>query len=244
MEPDRLYYFSGSANKYPGKGVNERVLNPNKYIELSRIPNWRKMLSNFWVAPFEINGVRWNTVEHMYQGYKINTANPQLAFLFSLNSGSPISKGDGDMARKNRKIAILTPEQSRQWENMKDDVLYAALYAKFSQNPNLKRLLFLTQDAELWHGAPRIPKSRQYLLEKVRAQLFAEENKVTTLSFEDAVSKLRNGDIIRFSIDLIFQPLAGINTPNVMITLIGKDNSIYIARARYDQATNQILPPI
>lgn len=139
MNPDRLYFFSRSADKYPGKGVNEYVSNPNKYLELSQIPNWRQMLSNFWIAPFTIDGVSFNTVEHMFQGYKINIANPQLGFMFSLNSGSDLSKGPGEAAQKNRKAAILSPEQLRQWENMKDQVMYVALYSNFSQHPDLKK---------------------------------------------------------------------------------------------------------
>ena len=63
MNPDRLYYFSRSADRPPGQGVNERVSNPSKYTELAQVKNWRHILSNFWVAPFEVNGVQWNTVE-------------------------------------------------------------------------------------------------------------------------------------------------------------------------------------
>ena len=95
---DRLYYFSRSKNTVPGKGVNEIVHDPSKYNELSQIRNWRQMLSNFWVSEFQVNGIRWNTVEHMFQGYKINLANTELGFQFSLNSNSSLSQGSGDMA--------------------------------------------------------------------------------------------------------------------------------------------------
>lgn len=142
MSSDRLYFFSRSADKYPGTGANEYVTDRNKYIELSKIPNWRQMLSNFWVAPFEVSAVQWNTVEHFFQGYKINIANPQLSVLFALNSGSPLSRASGDEAQKNRKLAILTPEQLQQWESMKDKILYTALYAKFSQHPELEAVRF------------------------------------------------------------------------------------------------------
>lgn len=175
MAVDRLYYFSRSANKYPGLGVNEYVSDPIKYIELSKINsignNWRQMLSNFWVAPFEVEGIRWNTIEHMFQGYKINIANSELGYLFSLNSNSSLSKSPGEEAQKNRKLVLLSSEQLEEWEDIKDDIMYYGLLAKFTQNPELKEVLLLTQDAELWHGAPRVAPSRQYLLESVRSEL-------------------------------------------------------------------------
>jgi N-glycosidase YbiA len=149
MSHDRLYYFSRSANKPPGQGVNEHVNDLSKYAELAEIPNWRQMLSNFWVAPFYIDSVRFNTVEHMLQGYKINLVNPQLGYQFSLNSGSSLSRGPGDDAQKNRKAAILSASQLQQWEQIKNQIIYTALYAKFSQHSYLKRVLLLTHDAEL-----------------------------------------------------------------------------------------------
>lgn len=240
---DKLYYFSRSADKPPGKGTNEHISNPDKYLELSRISDWRKMLSNFWVSSFEVGGVRWNTVEHMFQGYKINIANPQLGFTFSLNSGSPLSRASGDEAQRNRKLSMLTPEQLRQWEIMKNDVMYAALYAKFSQNPELKRVLLLTQDAELWHGTPRAKAGRQYSLEFVRASLLAKDMNASIIPFEMAGQKLSNNEIVNFTLDPRLQPLAGQQTQNNMIILIGRDNSIYLVSAIYDQSTNQILPP-
>ncbi len=171
--PDKLYFFSGSASKYPGKGVNEYVQNPNLYFELSTISDWRHKLSNFWVAPFEVEGARWNSLEHMFQAYKINLARPDLAFQFSLNSDSALSQAHGSEAQKNRKIVVLTPGQLAQWENMKTNVLYHGLKAKFSQNPDLLQLLRATGAAELWHGAKRVAPQRQYTLERVRAELIS-----------------------------------------------------------------------
>ena len=240
MNPDKLYFFYRSADKYPGSGANEYVSDINKYMELKRVYNWRQILSNFWKSPFEVNGTRWNSVEHMFQGYKINIANPQLGFLFSLNSNSPLSRASGDEAQKNRKLAILSPEQLKQWENMKDNIMYNALYAKFSQHTELKRVLLLTQDAQLWHGAARVAPSRQYLLELVRAQLLANDMKTIFITFERAAQKLADNEIERYVIDYRLQPL--VNIPNQIITLIGKDGINYLVKAKYDKMTNQIYP--
>ena len=174
--PDQLYFFSGSADKPVGKGVNEYVENPQKYVKLNQISNWRRKLSNFWVATFECNGRRWNTVEHMFQAYKFNDVDPDLMFSFSIDSGSELSQSNGDVARSMRKRIKLNNEQLDQWNKIKDDILYQALIAKFSQHPELARILILTGDAELWHGAPRVPKKRQYILEAVRTQLIQQNN--------------------------------------------------------------------
>ena len=171
MNSDRLYYFSNSAAKAPGKGVNEYVSDPNKYTRLAQISDWRRKLSNFYVALFVVLGVEWNTVEHMFQSYKINIADSGLAWSFCINSGSQLSMSDGSIAQKNRKAVVLSPEQLRQWETLKDTILYTALKAKFTQNAELRELLLATGNAELWHGAPRTTASRQFLLERVRSEL-------------------------------------------------------------------------
>lgn len=184
---DRLYYFSRSADRPPGQGANESVASSEKYSHLSRISNWRQMLSNFWVAPFEVDGVRWNSVEHMYQSYKLNLASPEKAWLFTLNSGSELGRSGGDVAQKNRKLVVLTPGQLQEWDQLSDKVLSAGLKAKFSQNPDLKRVLLLTKDAQLWHGAPRTPAERQLILESVRSEI----------AFEEAGKALQEGRIVK-----------------------------------------------
>lgn len=63
---DKLFYYSKSADKKPGHGVNEFVSEDRQYDALSHIKDWRKMLSNFYIAPFEYQDHRWNTVEHMF----------------------------------------------------------------------------------------------------------------------------------------------------------------------------------
>jgi len=152
----------------PGSGVNETVQNPRDYSELAAIPEWRKRLSNFWVAPFELMGFHYQTVEHAFQAYKIRLADTETALQFTLESGSQLSRSDGEAARRARKLKLLTPEQLRGWEAMKDAVLLNALYAKFSQHSDLRRLLLATGNAELWHGAPRVAKARQWQLERIR----------------------------------------------------------------------------
>lgn len=168
---DKLYYYSKSADKMPGKGANEYINDPSQYNELSQIRDWRKKLSNFHIAPFEYENRRWNTVEHLFQAVKVSLVDKELAYTFCLDSNSELSQAYGSEAQKKRKIVLLSPSLLAYWEQIKHQVMYDALYAKFSQNEDMKSILLATNDAELWHGTRGHRPSRQYSLEQVRNEL-------------------------------------------------------------------------
>ena len=63
---DRFMFNATSANKAPGSGVMERVTNKHLYKELSKIPEWRKMLSNEYMHDIEIDNVSWPSLEHYF----------------------------------------------------------------------------------------------------------------------------------------------------------------------------------
>ena len=71
MSADRFFFHSKSAVAVPGRGVNEALVSGEKYETLVKNPHWRRALSNFWVSPFELEGHRWNTVEHYFQAQKL-----------------------------------------------------------------------------------------------------------------------------------------------------------------------------
>jgi predicted NAD-dependent protein-ADP-ribosyltransferase YbiA (DUF1768 family) len=166
---DSLCFFSSSADKYPGKGTNEYVSIPSLYRELSSIKDWRRILSNFHVCNIVYKGLTYRTLEHAWQGLKIGIADPDKGYLFSLESGSTLSKGDGNEARKNRKMIVLSNTQLEVWYSSNTEK--ELLLAKFSQDDMCKKVLLLTLESELWHSAPRTPKKRQFLLEEVRRSL-------------------------------------------------------------------------
>ncbi|KAG2373525.1 hypothetical protein C9374_011988 [Naegleria lovaniensis] len=174
-----LFYYSKSADKPPGKGANESLGNKNKdyFSELSRLKDWRKVLSNFHIGPFQYHGKTYRTAEHCFQSQKIALVSKTLADTFAMESKSKLSQGDGEEARKQRKVAILDESQLKQWNQMKHSVMEELLYCKFSQNEQAKKVLLATRDAELWHGARGMPKSRQYDLEKARARIVKEGRK-------------------------------------------------------------------
>jgi len=169
---EMLSFFSGSVNRYPGEGPNERVFSPDEYKQLSLILNWRKMLSNFWIAPFQLNGKTYRTVEHYFQSEKLRLVDPALADTFTVESGTPLgTEGTGLEARQMRKAKLLSKEQLKVWDTMKDDVMNCAWRAKFLQNEPLQKVLLATQSAELWHSCPRMAPERFVGLEILRNEL-------------------------------------------------------------------------
>lgn len=167
---DTLYFHSKSIDKKVGEGKNEYINNCNDYIELDKIIDWRRILSNFYIAPFRFNNLTFNTVEHAFQYSKINLVNPNIAFNFCLESNSDLSKSDGLIARKNRKIIILNTSQLYQWNQIKNNILENILLQKFTQNSLPKKVLLLTNNAILTHSI-RTKPIRQIELENVRKLL-------------------------------------------------------------------------
>jgi ribA/ribD-fused uncharacterized protein len=172
MSNDTLCFYSGSSNTRPGMGPNERVCVLSRYKELEQIVNWRRKLSNFAVAPFVLDGKTWRTVEHYFQAQKLRLVDPELADTFTVESGSVLgTEGNGVDAQKMRKARILTKELLEVWDKQKDEVMALAWEAKFSQNPEMKKVLLATGDAELLHAGPRIPLQRFVGLEYLRSDL-------------------------------------------------------------------------
>jgi ribA/ribD-fused uncharacterized protein len=95
-------------------------------------------LSNFHASPFELRGKRWATVEHCFQAGKFaGTEHEEEIRLIA----SPMVA-----ARKGRSRKLpLRPD----WDSARDEVMLAAVTAKFAQNPELAEKLLATGDAKL-----------------------------------------------------------------------------------------------
>jgi predicted NAD-dependent protein-ADP-ribosyltransferase YbiA (DUF1768 family) len=178
-------FYSKSANApAPGKGSGESILPQDviQFAELSAIPEWRRKLSNFWVAPFELDGHRWSSVEHYYQASKFKENNPQFYLTFTLDANPEgdlakdpaIAKAAGGKTGKYKgkqvrdKAIKIDPNffGGRHKEEMKK-----AQMAKFSQNQDLKTMLLATKDAKLQHFSRGSPPIVFYGLMDVRNQL-------------------------------------------------------------------------
>jgi ribA/ribD-fused uncharacterized protein len=130
--------------------------------------------SNFSAHPFKLGGRVWPTSEHYFQAQKFAGTEHEEAVR---NAKTP------SLAAKLGRSRALPLRAD--WEVVKEDVMRAALKAKFEQHPKLKSLLVSTGDAELiehtrndsyWaDGGDDTGKNRLgILLMELRAELFAE----------------------------------------------------------------------
>ena len=180
-------FYGKSLSKPPGKGAGELIAECElkEYTDLARIPDWRRKLDNSWLAPFTLDGHKWQSVEHYYQGAKYKRNHPEVYLQFSLDSGSELSKDSG-MAKEagagGKVIGKFLKEQERPKHITIDPdflgtgkrgekEMEAAQYAKFNQNEDLKNLLKATKKAKLQHFVSRSPPVVVYDLMRVRYRL-------------------------------------------------------------------------
>ena len=183
---DTVFMFYHKSNHGPkaGKGSNETISEKSvlEYSELNAPgkKDWRKKLDDYWMAPFTIDGSKWSSVEHYYQGAKFKKNNPDFTKLFSLDSDSDISKTVEDA-----RLAGSKPSNKLRPSNIKIDADFyggrndvereRAVYAKFSQNVDLRNILLATKNAKLTKYIVKSPPQTDYILMKVREKL-REEN--------------------------------------------------------------------
>ena len=182
-------FYSKSADKpLPGSGRGEKIGSEEakEYAELAAIPQWRKKLSNFWQADFSLDGKRWDSVENYYQGSKFKENTPDFYNIFSLDSGSELSKNPAlakAMGGKTGKFhgKILRSKDividSDFFQGRSEHEMERAMYSKFSQNEELRRLLLATKNAKLQHFTRGSPPIIFNDLMRIRKRLKDEDDK-------------------------------------------------------------------
>ena len=185
-------FYSGSKDSKPGKGSNEKIKEGEEYKELESIPNWRKVLSNFYTKPmvngvrpplFELDGKKWASVEHYYHANKFKKNNKDYYDQFALGSGSLWENdalkalgagGKGGRVkekvpgRKTPKVVFKRPKEilmDNDFESgtNKQDVMERGQQAKYEQDDFCRRVLLATKNAKLSHFIPRRKKGENLI---------------------------------------------------------------------------------
>ena len=100
--------------------------------------------SNFAAYEFELDGVRWPTVEHYFQAQKF-VGTPHVEEIRRAPSPAVAKQLGRSRSRP------LRPD----WEQVKDDVMRTAVLAKFEQHADIRDVLLSTGDEEIVENAPR-----------------------------------------------------------------------------------------
>ncbi len=94
--------------------------------------------SNFSAHAVFLKGQRWRTTEHYFQAQKFAGTPHEEEVRHAPKAGTAAQMGRD----RNRPLR-------RDWESVKDQIMLAALRAKFSQHADLKAILLGTGDAKL-----------------------------------------------------------------------------------------------
>lgn len=109
-----------------------------KAIKFYRVADEYGEFSNFACFPIKIKGKTWATSEHYFQAMKFTDEAYQLKI-----RKSPTAMKSAQLGRS-RKVKLRND-----WESVKENVMYEAVYAKFTQHAELTELLLSTGDSKL-----------------------------------------------------------------------------------------------
>jgi len=181
-----MYYNNSSSKPYPGKGSGEKIQEVNimDFNKLHKLKNWRKKLDDSWIAPFTLDGHRWNSAEHYYLGSQFKKGFPDFYLKFSLDSDTEISK-DLSLARiaggktgktkdnvlREKKIVIDSDFYEVGVNPRHREERFNAIDAKFKQNLDLQQILKETKRAKLTHFIRGREPEIDILLMKIRREI-------------------------------------------------------------------------
>ena len=180
------FYNKSNDKPLPGKGSGEKIpLEQVKdFSQLAEINEWRRKLDNEYIAPFELDGHMWKTVEHYYQANKFKNTNSEFYLLFSLDSSSKISedvelaKAAGSKSGKHKGALLRSKDikiDPAFYGGNEENVLERGIYAKFSQDKtDLKQALLHTKTAKLHHYKKGMEPELANSLMLVRSKLSTE----------------------------------------------------------------------
>jgi hypothetical protein len=191
-----VYHIGSDTTRKPGKGMKEKIPQNRirEFSDLALHTEWRRVLHDDFVIDISVDALRWATATHYIEASKFRKRNPKFYESFSKTEG----KGNEDYAYNleyvkaaDSKTGILKIDKSNakkiRPDGIKKDPDYEggrneeerekALYAKFSQNPDLKAILLMTKNAKLVRYAPKVEPETDCILMKVRTILQNEINR-------------------------------------------------------------------
>jgi predicted NAD-dependent protein-ADP-ribosyltransferase YbiA (DUF1768 family) len=152
-------FYSGSSDKKkPGKGSGETIPPERekdfKELQLKDNNGWRKVLSNFYKAPIQIDGKTWASVEHYYQGSKFKKERPDYYASFSLDDDSSKINQEPALAKKAGSGKKGQPPADSDFfgkDGRASKEMKRAQLEKYKTNEHARKILLLTKDAKLVH---------------------------------------------------------------------------------------------
>jgi len=179
------YYIKSNNKPLPGKGKGEKIPfgKEKEFSKLAEIADWRKKLDNEYPSEFELDGHKWYSVEHYMNAAKFKDTNPEYYLLFSIDSKSKISKdialakAAGSKTGKHKGELLRSKDikiDPNFFGGKDDQALENALYAKFSQNEEMKSILLNSHGAKLQHFQGSAPPKNSDILMLVRNKLIKE----------------------------------------------------------------------
>lgn len=91
--------------------------------------------SNFALYPIKLKGKNWPTSEHYFQAQKFAGTDYEETIR---KASSPMKSAQ---LGRSRKVKLR-----KNWDNLRDNIMYEAIKAKFTQHQELKELLLGTED--------------------------------------------------------------------------------------------------
>lgn len=112
-----------------------------------------RFLSNFWIAPLVWEGVLWPSSEHAYQAAKCLDRSLWPLFIdMRVAAVKHAGRGSFKVKQPDETFIEYKFDLREDWEDVKFEIMYDIVHAKFDQNPDLKQKLLDTGNAHLEEG--------------------------------------------------------------------------------------------
>jgi len=120
------------------KSLRQHLESAMETIRFYRVDDEYGIFSNFSPHPIRMNGKVWPTSEHYFQAQKFSGTEHEEEIRL-IKSPMIAARMGRDRKRPLR----------RDWESVKDEIMFEAVLAKFTQHEDLRKMLLATGGAEI-----------------------------------------------------------------------------------------------